>query len=124
MTSFGSHYRVDLEEACNQHVTYDAGVAELQPRTRSTESHGNAIVVELVRVGVLKDIWVLNYGNLNIVLMVVSWVDKHTDAMPRLRRDEYGFWLANMAARPRDTTNPYLLPALASQVYCRCPPPQ
>lgn len=116
MTSYGSHYRVDLEEANNEHVTFDAGVAEVGASRGSTYSTGNGIVVELVRVGVLKDIWVLNYGNLNIVLMVVSWVGKHTDDTPRLCRDEYGFWLANMAARPRDTTNPYLLPALASQV--------
>ena len=69
-----------------------------------------------MRVGVLKNILVLSYGNMNIVVMVVSWVAKHTDESPRLRRDSHGFWLANMAARPRDTTHPYLLPALASQV--------
>ena len=72
--------------------------------------------MDLVRVGVLKNILVLNYGNLNIVLMVVSWVAEHTDEQPRLHRDAHGFWLANMSARPRDTANPYLLPTLASQV--------
>ena len=29
MTSFDSHYRVDLEESTRQHVTFDSGVAEL-----------------------------------------------------------------------------------------------
>lgn len=115
MTSFGSHYRVDMEEAGSGHVTFDCGVAELQTRRR-VQGSSNPLHVELVRVGVLKNILVFCYGNMNIVVMVVSWVAKHTDESPRLRRDCHGFWLANMAARPHDTTNPYLLPALASQV--------
>lgn len=116
MTSYGCHYRVDMEEGTARHVTYDSGVAELQCLVPTQCSSDSGVLVELVRVGVLKNILVLNYGNLNIVLMVVSWVAKHTDSRPRLRRDGHGFWLANMSARPRDTTNPYLLPALASQV--------
>lgn len=120
MTSFGSHYRVELEEAGGSHVTFDVGVAEVAAHTSPPDSSENATRVELVRVGVLEDIWVLNYGNLNIVLMVVSWVAKHTEMQPRIRRDTHGFWLANMAARPRDTTNPYILPTLASQVHPIC----
>ena len=116
MTSFGSHYRVDMEEGGPRHVTYDSGVAELAVRAQTPCSSRNAVQVELARVGVLKNILVLNYGDLNIVLMVVSWVAKHTDEEPRLRRDAHGFWLANMSAHPRDTAHPYLLPALASQV--------
>lgn len=115
MTSYGSHYRVDMEEGGPRHVTYDSGVAEIDIRSRGGSS-SNSVQVHLARVGVLKNILVLSYGNLNIVLMVVSWVAKHTEERPRLRRDAHGFWLANMAARPRDTTNPYILPALASQV--------
>ena len=116
MTSYGSHYRVELEEACGRHVTFDSGVAELESRRHAHRSSSHATEVQLLRVGILKNILVLNYGNLNIVLMVVSWVATHTEERPRLRRDGHGFWLANMAAQPRDTTNPYLLPALASQV--------
>ena len=59
---------------------------------------------------------VLNYGHMSIVLIDVSWVAEHSEMRPRLRRDEHGFWLANVAARPRDRSTPYLLPALASQV--------
>lgn len=116
MTSFGSHYRVDKEEEGPRHVTYDSGVAELESRGGGRAHTANPVHVELVRVGVLKNILVLSYGNLNIVLMVLSWVAQHTEERPMLRRDPHGFWLANMAARPRDTTSPYLLPALASQV--------
>lgn len=117
MMSFGSHYRADKEEGVARHVTYDSGVAELESTMSTQSASDNVSQVQLVRVGVLKNILVLNYGNLRIVLMVVSWVAKHTDETPRLQRDAHGFWLANMNARPRDTTNPYLLPALASQVY-------
>lgn len=116
MTSFGSHYRVDMEEGGARHVTFDSGVAELECRRGGPSSSAIPVKVELVRVGVLKNILVLSYGKLNIVLMVLSWVAKHTEARPRLRRDAHGFWLANLLARPRDTENPYLLPALASQV--------
>jgi hypothetical protein len=116
MKSFGSHYRIDTEEGGPRHVTFDSGVAELHSRAAVRGANTNSVQVQLVRVGVLKNILVLSYGNLNIVLMVVSWVAKHTEERPRLRRDAHGFWLANMAARPRDTANPYLLPALASQV--------
>ena len=116
MTSFGAHYRVDPEEGGPRHVTFDSGVAELRCRRRAGLAAPNSTQVEVVRVGVLKNILVLSYGNMNIVLMVVSWVMNHTDAQPRLRRDEHGFWLANLAARPRETGSPYILPALASQV--------
>ena len=115
MTSFGCHYRVDAEETGSQHVTFDSGVAELEARRSRGQIHHNSIV-ELVRVGILKDIVILNYGSLNVVLMVVSWVAEDSEGQPRLRRDSHGFWIANMAARPRDTSNPYLLPARASQV--------
>lgn len=115
MSSFGSHYRAELGEGM-EHVTFDPGVAELQTRTDGDESSPLGGTVELARVGVLKDILVLTYGNLNLVLMVVSWVAQDTEFSPRLRRDAHGFWLANMGALPRETRAPYLLPSLASQV--------
>lgn len=117
MTSYGSHYKVDMEEGGARHVTFDSRVAELETRRNRGGSPSTSVEVHLVRVGILKNILVMSYGNMNIVLMVVSWWQiKHTDDRPRLRRDAHGFWLANMAARPRDTTNSYVLPALASQV--------
>lgn len=91
-------------------------MAELRAITGGVNASQYGAAVELVRVGVLKDILVLCYGNLNIVLMVVSWVAKHTDVLPRLCRDAHNFWLANIAAVPRDLTAPYILPSLASQV--------
>lgn len=116
MRSYGSHYRVEIEESGARHVTFDSGVAELDCSRRGHGASNMPVHVRLVRVGVLKNILVLSYGNLNLVLMVVSWVAPHTVERPRLQRDSHGFWLANMAARPRDTANPYMLPALASQV--------
>lgn len=121
MSSFGSHFRVEVEEGGVQHVTFESGVAELCACTSLLDTTDNSVVVELLRVGILKDILVLNYGNLDIVLMVVSWVPADTELQPTLHQDAHGFWLANMAARPRDTTEPYPLPALASQVRCNCP---
>lgn len=120
MTSYGSHYRVDMEEGGALHVTFDCGVAELQNSAHGNNSTGQGGAVDLVRVGILKDILVLNYGRMYVVLMVVSWVARHTDAQPRLCRDAHGFWLANMAAVPRCTLEPYIMPSLASQVRRMC----
>ena len=116
MQSFGSHYRVELDESGAHHVTYDSGVGELRALGRGQTAHQGKFAVDLVRVGVLKDIVVLDYGPLTIVVMVVSWVAKDCPNRPRLRRDPHGFWLANMAAMPRDTIEPYMLPTAASQV--------
>ena len=74
-----------------------------------------------MRIGILRDILVMNYVKMNIVLMVVSWMAKDTDVQPKFRRDSHGFWLANMAPLPRCTNEPYILPSLTSQVpklYC------
>lgn len=46
--------------------------------------------MNLARVGVLEDILVLTYVNLNIVLMVVSWVAKDTELRPKLHQDAHG----------------------------------
>ena len=116
MMSYGSHYRVEGDEAGGSHVTYDSGVAELQACRGTRESGNKTGFVDLVRVGTLKDTLVFDYGLLNVVLMAVSWVTPHTELQPRLRRDGHGFWLANMAATPRCTNDMYILPSLASQV--------
>jgi hypothetical protein len=118
--SHGCHYRVEEAEGGVAHVTFDCGVAELGEARHGGEGNGTGGGVELIRVGTLKDILVLNYANTNLVLMVVSWVSKHTELQPRLRRDSHGFWLANMGAMPRCNKDPYILPALASQVRILC----
>lgn len=120
MMSHGSHYRVEEAEGDVAHVTFDCGVAELQATRVGEEGEGAGGGVELIRVGTLKDILVFNYVDMNLVLMVVSWVSKHTELQPRMQRDSHGFWLANMAATPRCTTDPYILPELASQVLTIC----
>lgn len=116
MMSHGSHYRVEEDEAGSQHVTYDCGLAELHACTDRGWRSDQGGVVQLKRVGTLKDILVFDYVNTIIVLMVVSWVAQDTEAQPRLRRDAHGFWIANMAAMPRSSEDPYILPSLASQV--------
>ena len=105
-----------MDESGVHHVAYDSGVGELRSlEGRTALGQGNS-VVDLLRVGILKDIVVLDYGSMNVVLMVVSWVAKDSPRRPRLRRDPHGFWLANMAAMPRDTRQPYMMPVAASQV--------
>ena len=116
MISYGSHYRIEDDAGAAAHVTFDSGIAELAPRGPGGGGMEQSDCVRIVRVGTLKDILVLNYTNLNIVLMVISWLTKDIELQPRLRRDSHGFWLANMQALPRCSQNPYILPSLASQV--------
>ena len=116
MTTYGSHYRVEGEGAGDQHVTFDSGVAELQAHGEFAQCSEQGGIVHMKRVGILKDILVFDYGTTNIVLMEVSWVAADTDMEPRMRRDCHGFWLANLEARPRCCSDPYILPSLASQV--------
>ena len=117
MTSFGSHYKVQADEEGPQHVTFNSGVGVLAVRAHAEEPARHRADVLLARVGILKGIVVLNYGHMSIVLMDVSWVAQDNELRPRLRRDDHGFWLANLAARPWDKTTPYFLPALASHVH-------
>ena len=120
MMSHGSHYRVEGEVDMVDHVTYDSGVVELEARREGSSPSVSASVVHIKRVGTLQDILVFDYGGINIVLMVVSWVAKDTEMQPRLRRDSHGFWIANMDALPRCSTQPYILPSQASQVKKLC----
>ena len=116
MISYGSHYRVEDEGGGAAHVTYDCGIAELGAREAVNGGMHQSYCVEIVRVGTLKDILVLNYTNTSFVLMLVSWLTKDTEQQPRLRRDAHGLWLANMHVMPHCSQNPYILPSLASQV--------
>lgn len=120
MVSHGCHYRVEEDEGAATHVTYDCGVAELQVGDVGGGSLDQSTGVQIKRVGTLKDILVLNYAHSHIVLMVVSWLTADNEEQPRLRRDAHGFWLANMAAMPRCSRDPYILPSLASQVASCC----
>ena len=71
-TSFGSYYRVQLNEEGMQHVTFDSRVGVLAVRGCEEDPTHNRTDVQLARVGILKGIVVLNYGHMSIVLMDVS----------------------------------------------------
>ena len=95
-------------------MTFNSGVGVLAVRAHTEELAQRRADVLLARVGILKGIVVLNYRHMSIVLMDVSWVAQDSELRPRLCRDDHGFWLTNLAARPRDITTPYLFLALAS----------
>lgn len=78
MTSYGSHYRVEVEDAGALHMMFNCGVAELQGCREGNNFSDQGGMVDLMRVGILKDILVLN-----IMLMVVSGVAKDIDLQPR-----------------------------------------
>lgn len=122
MTAYGSHFRVLLEEGGRaQHVTFDSGVAKLQTQREGDNCSDQGGVVDMLRVNILKNILMLNYVGINVVLMVVSWVAKDIESSPRLRWDLRGFWSANMTATPRYTKQPYIFPSLALHVRTLCP---
>lgn len=70
MTLFGSHYRVQSNKKGVQHVIFDLGMGVLAAHGRIKYSIQNRAEVQVARVGIFKDIVVLNYGHMSIVLKI------------------------------------------------------
>ena len=115
MTSYVSHYRVKREGGDN-HITFDCEVAELQAQQDTENCSDQVGIGHIKRVGLLKDIWVVDYVKTNIVLMVASWVAKHSYKEPRLRQNSHGLWLANLEAMPCNRIEPYIFSSLAYRI--------
>jgi hypothetical protein len=68
MWAYGSHYWVDPEIGPT-HVTYDSSMACIfKQASRSSVKYQNMVVVDLQYVGVLKEILVVAYSSLRVVL--------------------------------------------------------
>jgi hypothetical protein len=87
-----NHYRVDENERCMAHATYDSGVACIFSQGSWCSARDqNIIVANMHYVGVLKEIIVVSYGGLRLVVMKCSWIHVNTYGNAIMKQDEYGF---------------------------------
>ncbi len=74
MWAYGNHYRIDLEIRPT-HLTYDSGVVCIFKQTsRSLVKDQNMVVEDLQYAGVLKEIFVVAYSKVCVVLFCCSWI--------------------------------------------------
>lgn len=116
MTAHSAHYRVDAEEGSTHYATCDYGISRIgaQVSTLCGDQLGSVGVLE--RVGILKEILVVSFYTMRVVLMRGSWVMPNIGGVPTIMQDMHGFWLAHLDAQPRDESSAFLLPSLVTQV--------
>jgi hypothetical protein len=87
-----NHYRVDENEGCMAHATYDSGVACIFSQGSWCSARDqNIIVANMHYVGVLKEIIVVSYGGLRLVVMKCLWIHVNNRGNAIMKQDEYGF---------------------------------
>lgn len=107
MMAYGAHLRCDNADA-GCHVTYDSGIGV-------TESE---CVPGAIDLGILRKIYLVAFGSLNVIVLKVSWIQHMHQGRPTIKKDVAGFWTCRFDARDDDARrNPFLLPANASQVF-------
>ena len=77
----------------------------------------NVVEATLSYVGILREILQLMYQQTPVILFRGSWVPPNEHGNPTLKRDKYGFWMANFRRRQRANQQPYVFPAQVKQVF-------
>lgn len=95
------------QESGNSYVTFDCGIAAIPPEPGASS----------IDVGILRDIILVSYGDLNCVLLEGSWIKSRDQGRAVIKRDQYGFWSVLFHARDSQNLNPYVYPASISQVF-------
>ena len=68
-------------------------------------------------VGVLREISEVRYGNLPLVVFRGSWVPPNVNGRVGIKRDKFGFRMANLWRRQHATTQPNVFPLHVQQVF-------
>ena len=117
-TAFGYHYRAAESDSAEGFRTYDCGIALTCTQTcRSSRADVNVVEATLSYVGILREILQLMYQQTPVVLFRGSWVPPNEHGNATLKRDRYGFWMANFRRRQRASQQPYVFPAQVKQVF-------
>lgn len=112
MTAYGNHWRVDDEygRSCK---TFDCGVACLEANEQSSGTGKNY-------VGILQDIFVLNYGAVKTPVIIFScmWKRRYDNFRHETYvRDADGFLVVNFKHNTSRSVDPYVFPSQCSQVF-------
>ena len=116
--AFGYHFRAAESDTAEGFRTYDSGIAlTCTQACRSSRADGNVVEATLSYVGILREILQLMYQQTPVVLFRGSWVPPNEHGNATLKRDRYGFWMANFRRRQRSSEQPYVFPAQVKQVF-------
>lgn len=116
MRAYGNHFRVKDEQG-DHSVSYDCGLISVFEQRTSEEQRG---WMKMGYVGELIEIWVLNYGNTSvpIILMKGAWVRSEWHrARATMKRDPDGFLLANFNSRLPEWSEPFVFPSQVEQAF-------
>ena len=106
MWAYGAHYVVTNEQGPG-YVSFDSGIAAIPPD--SDTDH--------IDVGILRDILLISYGEINCVVLEGSWIKSTDEGRRVIKKDQYGFWTVLYRCRDASSKNPYVYPAAVSQVF-------
>ena len=116
--AYGYHFRAAESDTAEGFKTFDSGVAlTCTQACRSCKADGNVVEATLSYVGILREILQLMYQQTPVVLFRGSWVPPNEHGNATLKRDMYGFWMANFRRRQRPSQQPYVFPAQVKQVF-------
>ncbi len=117
MWPYGNHFRMDLKTIRPTHLTKDIGVACIfHQASQSSMRNQNRIIANLNYVGLLKEILLVDYFGLRLVLFKCSWIPFNLLWQCKDHCwDEHGFWQVNFQCW-FPTMEPYVFPITISQV--------
>jgi len=108
-------FRVDPETRPT-FLTYNVGIACIfNQASQSSMRDQNKIIANLNYVGVLKEILLVDYYGLCLVLFKCSWIPPNLHGNARtICQDEHRFWQVNFQWQLPPTMEPYVLPITMS----------
>jgi hypothetical protein len=115
MWAYANHYHVDIESRL-RYLTYGFGVACIfRQASCSSTWDQNFVMGNLNYVRVLKEILIVDYAGLPIVLFKCSWILANIRGNATIRHDEHGFWMVNLARQLSPIVEPYVFPTFVTQ---------
>lgn len=113
MWAYGNQYHVDMELRPLMHLKCDYGVAYIfRLVSCSSTKDYNMVMVNLNYVGVLKEMFVVDYFGLLLVLFKCSWIPTNTQCNATICQDEYGFWVVNFVHNLPPMVELYVFPIM------------
>ena len=112
MQAYGNHWRVD-DDISRRMDTFDSGVACLEANEQSAGTGKDY-------VGVLKDIFLLDYDDIKTPVIVFSCVWKRRYDNQRKStyvRDSIGFLVVNFRFNTSKSVDPFVFPSQCNQVF-------
>jgi hypothetical protein len=78
----------------------------------------DATLASKIAVGILKSIFLVNFGSTSCVLMEGSWIAGRYQGRANVKKDQYGFWTIGFDNREdARVKNPFAFPEKVSQVF-------